>query len=105
MADGRGNSPGSRMAIVVRKWRRDLGFVFGQIYRFLPSQSAWQKGVFFAVSVWIVMALVFYPIVGRGVFAVGLGLGLAPAVLMLVMLLVYSVTMSLVYDRLSRSFG
>ena len=78
------------------------GFVFGQVYRFLPGKSAWQKGVFFAISVWIVMGLVFYPIVDRGIFAVRLGLGMAPAVLMLVMLLTYSVTMSLVYDRLNR---
>ena len=78
------------------------GFVFGQLYRFLPGNNAWQKGVFFAVCAWMVMGLVFYPVVDRGIFASKLGLGLAPAVLMLVMLLTYSVTMSLVYDRLNR---
>ena len=78
------------------------GFVFGQVYRFLPGKKAWRKGVFFAVSAWMVMGLVFYPIVDRGIFASRLGLGMAPAVLMLIMLLTYSVTMSLVYDRLNR---
>jgi hypothetical protein len=78
------------------------GFVFGQVYRFLPGSNAWQKGVFFAVSAWMVMGLAFYPIVDRGIFASGLGLGAAPAVLMLIMLLTYSVTMSIVYDRLNK---
>lgn len=78
------------------------GFVFGQVYRFLPGKGPWPKGVFFGVCVWIVMGLVFFPLVDRGVFAVKLGLGIAPAILMLTMLLTYSVTMSLVYHRLNR---
>ena len=77
------------------------GFVFGQAYRFLPGKSPWQKGVFFGVCAWIVMGLVFFPLVDRGIFAVRLGLGIAPAILLLVMLLTYSVTMSLVYHLLN----
>jgi hypothetical protein len=78
------------------------GFIFGQIYRFLPGKGPGRKGVFFGVCVWIVMGLVFFPLVDRGVFAVRLGLGIAPAILMLVMLLTYSVTMSFVYYFLER---
>lgn len=77
------------------------GFVFGQIYRFLPGNNPWQKGVFFAVCAWAAMGLVFFPLVDRGIFAVRLGLGIAPAILLLVMLLTYSVTMSLVYHLLN----
>jgi Family of unknown function (DUF6789) len=79
-------------------WR----FIFGQVYRFLPGNGPWRKGVFFGICVWIVMGLVFFPLVDRGVFAVRLGLGIAPAILMLVMLLTYSVTMSFVYHFLER---
>ena len=78
------------------------GFVFGQAYRFLPGKGPWQKGVFFGVCAWIVMGFVFFPLVDRGIFAVGLGLGIAPAILLFVMLLTYSVTMSLVYHLLNR---
>jgi Family of unknown function (DUF6789) len=78
------------------------GLVFGQTYRFLPGESPWQKGVFFGFCAWMVMGLVFFPLVDRGIFAVKLGLGIAPAILMLVALLTYSVTMSLVYHFLNR---
>lgn len=78
------------------------GFVFGQTYRFLPGSSPWLKGGFFAVCAWIVMGLLFFPLADRGIFAVKLGLGIAPAVFMLVALLAYAVTMSLVYDFLDR---
>jgi hypothetical protein len=76
------------------------GFVFGQTYRLLPGNSSWLKGVYFGVSAWLVMGLLFFPLVDRGIFAAKLGLGIAPAMLMLGALLAYSVTMSLVYDFL-----
>jgi hypothetical protein len=79
------------------------GFIFGQVYRFLPGKHAWQKGVFFAICVWLVMGFVFFPLVGRAIFAVDLGAGAAPAILLLVMLFTYSVTMSLVYHFLNQA--
>jgi hypothetical protein len=77
-------------------------FVFGQTCRFLPGKGPLQKGVFFGVCAWAVMGFVFFPLVGRGIFAIGLGAGIEPAILMLVSLLTYSVTMSLVYHFLNR---
>jgi hypothetical protein len=79
------------------------GFVFGQTYRFLPGNSPWLKGVFFGVCAWLVMGLLFFPLVDRGIFAAKLGLGIAPAMLMLGALFAYSVTMSLVYSLLDRA--
>jgi hypothetical protein len=78
------------------------GFVFGQSYRFLPGNSSWLKGVYFDVGAWLAMGLLFFPLVNRGIFAAKLGLGIAPAMLMLGALLAYSVTMSLVYDLLDK---
>jgi len=78
------------------------GFVFGQTYRFLPGKRPWQKGVFFGLCAWALMGFVFFPLVDRGIFAVALGHGIAPAVLILGMLLTYSVTMSFVYNFLNR---
>jgi hypothetical protein len=77
-------------------------FVFGQTYRFLPGKGPLQKGVFFGVCAWAVMGFVFFPLVDRGIFAIGLGAGIEPAILMLVSLLTYSVTMSFVYHFLNR---
>lgn len=59
------------------------GFVFGQTYQFLPGQGPLQKGVFFGICAWAIMGFVFFPLVGRGFFAVELDLGVAPAILML----------------------
>lgn len=81
------------------------GFVFAQAYGFLPGKNPWLKGISFAVLAWLVMGLLFFPLVDRGIFASKLGLGAAPAILMLVALLSYSVTMSLVYHRLSEHSG
>jgi hypothetical protein len=78
------------------------GFVFGQTYRFLPGNSPWLKGVYFGVCAWLVMGFLFLPLVDRGIFAAKLGLGIAPAMLLLGALLAYSVTMSLVYSFLDR---
>ena len=78
------------------------GLVFGQVYRYLPGKYPWEKGVFFGICVWIVMGFLFFPLVDRGIFAVELGLGAAPAFLLLLMLLTYSVTMSLVYHFLNK---
>lgn len=78
------------------------GFIFGQAYRFLPGQGPWLKGAFFGVCAWMAMGLLFFPLVDRGIFATKLGFGIAPAILMLVALLAYSVTMSFVYDLLDR---
>lgn len=77
-------------------------FVFGQTYRFLPGKGPLQKGVFFGFCVWALMGFVFFPLVERGIFAIGLGSGMEPAILMLVSLLTYSVTMSFVYHFLNR---
>jgi hypothetical protein len=78
-----------------------VGFVFGKIYFYLPSSNFIYKGIAFGIFAWLTMGLMFFPFVGHGVFAIELGLGIKPAVLMLGMLLTYSLTMSVVYDRLN----
>ena len=78
-----------------------VGFVFGKIYLHLPGNNFIRKGLFFGIVAWLAMGLGFFPLVGHGVFAVDLKLGIKPAALMFGMLLTYSLTMSFVYDRLS----
>ncbi len=56
-----------------------LGIVFGRSYRLLPGRSGAAKGFVFGVLGWIAMGVLFFPMLGRGLFATGAGLGLLPA--------------------------
>ena len=81
------------------------GFVFARLFRWLPGRTPLRKGLFFAFCAWAVSGIVFFPAMGRGPFAWGLGLGAGPALLMLVMLSVYSCTMSFVWSALTHPAG
>ena len=77
-----------------------VGFVFGRSYSRLPGSNGAAKGLIFGLVMWVVMGLVFFPLIGLGVFATGTGLGGWPALFSLGMLLAYSVVMGLVYQAL-----
>ena len=47
------------------------------------------------------MGLIFFPLIGLGPFAFGVGLGVGPALLSLAMLLSYSVVLGTVYGALN----
>lgn len=74
-----------------------LGFLFGHAYRHLPGRSGAIKGAVFGFAVWIAMGLVFFPALGKGLFASQTGLGLAPTLFTLLMVLTYSVTLGIAY--------
>lgn len=82
-----------------------LGFVFGRIYAWLPGTNGLVKGLVFGVIGWLVMSLVFFPLLGLGLFAIDVGLGIRPALFSLAMFSSYSVVLGVVYDALNRSFG
>lgn len=77
-----------------------LGFLFGRLYIYLPSLDFVVKGMAFGLGAWLVLGALVFPFGGLGVFAYGAGLGYLPAILMLFMLMIYSITMSFVYSRL-----
>jgi hypothetical protein len=77
-----------------------LGFLFGRAYRWLPGDSGAAKGLVFGVLGWMVMGLVFFPMLGRGLFATQAGLGFQPAMFSLLMVLSYSVIMGVIYSTL-----
>jgi hypothetical protein len=79
-----------------------FGFCFGRFYAWLPGESGAAKGVAFGVLGWAVMGLVFFPLLGLGLFALDLGLGIWPALFSLAMLLTYSVILGIVYAALNR---
>jgi hypothetical protein len=78
-----------------------LGFLFSHAYPLLPGESGAAKGLVFGVLGWIVMGLVFFPMLGRGLFAAQAGLGDQPAIFSLLMVLSYSVIMGLIYSALN----
>jgi hypothetical protein len=77
-----------------------LGFLFGRTYRLLPGGNGAVKGLVFGLIGWILMGLIFFPLLGRGLFATGAGLGLLPAAFSLVMVLTYSIIMGIAYSIL-----
>jgi hypothetical protein len=77
-----------------------LGFLFSRINRLLPGRNGATKGLIFGLIGWVMMGLIFFPLIGLGPFAFGIGLGIGPALLSLAMLLTYSVVMGTVYVAL-----
>jgi len=73
---------------------------FARINRWLPGKTGAGKGLIFGVIGWILMGLVFFPLIGLGPFATGSGHGIAPALMSLAMLLTYSVVLGTVYATL-----
>ena len=78
-----------------------LGFLFGRFYRLLPGDTGLEKGAVFGLFGWAAMMLVFFPLIGLGVFALNIGLGAAPALFALAMVLTYSVAMGLAYGAVA----
>jgi uncharacterized protein DUF6789 len=77
-----------------------LGFLFARTNRLLPGRTGAAKGVTFGLIGWVIMGLIFFPLIGLGPFAMGVGLGVRPALLSLTMLLIYSVVLGTVYVQL-----
>ena len=50
-----------------------VSFAFSHLYRRLPGSNSAIKGLIFGVLGWAVMALIFFPLLGMGVFAAQLG--------------------------------
>ena len=51
----------------------------------------------------LAMGVLFFPMLGQGLFAIQVGLGLLPALFSLLMLLSYGVIMGIAYSALSRN--
>ena len=79
-----------------------LGILFGRTYRLLPGRSGAAKGLVFGMFGWIAIGALFLPMLGQGLFATQIGLGLLPALFSLLMLLTYGLIMGTAYSVLNR---
>ena len=77
-----------------------LGFLFARFNRLLPGKTGLSRGLSFGLIGWLFMGLIFFPLIGLGPFAIGAGLGIAPAMMSLGMVLSYSVVLGTVYVAL-----
>jgi hypothetical protein len=59
-----------------------LGILFGRTYRLLPGRSGAAKGFVFGAFGWIMMGVLFFPMLDRGFFATRVGLGVLPCPLL-----------------------
>ncbi len=71
-------------------------FAYARLYRHLPGSGP-VKGLVSGMLGWLVMDLVFFPLLGLGPFAMRVGLGLRPALFSLLMMLTYSIALGFVY--------
>jgi len=78
-----------------------LGLLFGRIYRLLPGRTGAVKGLSFGLLGWALMNLIFFPLLGRGLFAIDAGLGPRPALFSLLMLLTYGAVMGIAFSTLA----
>ncbi|NVN87838.1 MAG: hypothetical protein HXX15_17310 [Rhodopseudomonas sp.] len=76
--------------------------IFAWAYRWIPGRTALRKGLAVSGFAWLLTGLVLFPAIGKGVFARDAGQGGWPALMMLVMLSSYCITLSLVYGWLRR---
>ncbi len=74
------------------------GLIFANLYQHLPGNSGPIKGFIAGVFGWLVMDLIFFPLLGLGPFAMQIGLGPWPALFSLGMMLAYSIVLGLVYS-------
>ncbi len=81
------------------------GFAFANFYWHLPGASGLIKGFVAGVLGWLLMDVIFFPVLGLGLFATHVGLGPWPALFSLGMMLSYSVVMGAVYGILFSNPG
>jgi Family of unknown function (DUF6789) len=79
-----------------------IGLLFGRIIQRLPGRSGAAKGLSFGVIGWLLLNLIFFPLIDRGPFALRVGAGIGPALLSLAMMLTYSIVLGIVYIALDQ---
>ncbi len=64
----------------------------------LPNGNHWTSGLWFSLLPWMASGLIFFPLMGAGLFAWGLGAGLLPIAGWLVLHLIYGSLLGFLYS-------
>lgn len=75
-----------------------FAMVYAKIVDSLPGRNSWKSGAVFSLALWLLSAVVFFPLVGAGFFALALDAGVLPVAGSLFLHLAYGVTLGLVYS-------
>ena len=79
------------------------GAAFAFLYPNLPGASSWLKGISFSVGAWVLMMVVFMPLVGAGLF--GLTLGVMAPIMTLVLHVIYGAVLGGAYGVIRPAEG
>lgn len=77
-----------------------LALLYGAIAEPRLPGSGWLRGMMFAMIPWLLSLTVAFPLLGAGLFGVGLGAGPLPAIGNLVLHLVYGASLGAIYGPL-----
>ncbi len=94
-AIGRGGAWADHFIVGVLMW----GLAFGSLAPLIPKWPDWLKGIAFGIVAWLLMMLIFMPVVGAGLFAQKLGVG--AAAFMLGLHLIFGIVMGVTYSLLA----
>lgn len=95
---GRGGAWADHFIVGVLLW----GPIFAAFDATTDNRPRWQKGLMFGVIAWLVMMLIFMPVVGGGLF--GWRVGLVAPVGMLVLHLIYGLVLGVVFQALDERY-
>lgn len=79
--------------------------VYGAIVHPRLSGPGWTRGVIFSIAPWFLSLVVFFPVVGAGLFGADLGAGPLPALGNLILHLVYGATLGFVFALPERALS
>jgi hypothetical protein len=86
-----------------------LGTLFALAYARLvdqlPGRNSWRSGLVYGLGLWLLSAVIFFPLMGAGFFALQLGAGLLPVLGSLILHLAYGGVLGLIYSPYLASFG
>ena len=88
------------MGTLIPEWLDHHGLYLRVCVSMAAGPTGAFKGAIFGVLGWAIMELLFFPLIGLGLFAFQVGLGVLPALFSLAMLLTYSIVMGIVYGAL-----
>ncbi len=92
---GRGGAWADHFIVGVLVW----GLTFGAIAPLVPKWPDWLKGIVFGIVAWLLMMLIFMPVVGAGLFAKKLGI--EAAAFLLGLHLIFGIVLGVTYSLLA----